>query len=180
MSFRWTDKGPSSQSYAFSNSHVWMWELDHVRAAKNWHFWTVVMEKILKSPLDCKEIKPVRPKGNQSWMFTETTDGETPILWPPDEKNWLIGKDSDSGKDWRQEEKETTEDEIVEWHHWLDGHEFEQALGVGDREAWRAAAHGVAKNQIWLRDWSELNWTHWQKIFANDVTDKVLVLKIKK
>ena len=102
-------------------------------AQKNWCFWTVVLEKTLKSPLDCKEIQPVNPKGNQSWIFIGRTDAEaeTPILWPPDAKNWLTGKDPDAGKDWRQEEKGTTEDEMVGWHHRLDGHEFEQAPGVG-------------------------------------------------
>ena len=178
------NKGPCSQSYVFSSSHVWMWELDNKErwAPKNWCFWTVVLEKTLESHLDCKEIWPVHPKGNQSWIFIGRTETEakTPILWPPDVKFWLTEKDTDAGQDWRQKEKGVTEDEMVGWYHWLDEHEFEQALGVGDREAWRAAAHGVAKNQIWLRDWSELNWTHWQKIFANDVTDKVLVLKIKK
>ena len=123
------DKGPYSQSYGFSSSHVWMWELDHKEgwAPKNWCFWTVVLEKRLESPLDCKEIKPVHPKGNQSWIFTERTDAEAeaPILWPPDAKNWLIGKDPDAGKDWRQEERWRTEDELVGWHHRLDGHEFE-------------------------------------------------------
>ena len=131
------DKGLSSQSYGFSSSHVWMWELDHKESwvVKNWCFWTVVLEKTLESPLDCKEIQPVHPKGNQSWVFIGKTDveAETPIFWPPDMKNWLTGKDSDAGKDWRQEEKVTTEDEMVGWHHWLNGHGFEQALGVGDR-----------------------------------------------
>ena len=110
-------------------------------------------------PLDCKEIQIVHPKGNQSWIFFGRTDVEVenPILWPPDVKNWLIGKDPDAGKGWRQEEKGTTEDEMVTWHHRLNGHEFEQALGVvDDREAWRAAVYGVAKSQIWLRDWTDL------------------------
>ena len=101
---------------------------------KNWCFWTVVLEKTLESPLDCKEIQPVRPKGDQSWIFIGRTDTEVEatILWPPDEKNWLIGKDPDAGKGWRQEEKGTTEDEMVGWHHWHDVHEFEQAPEVGD------------------------------------------------
>jgi len=109
-------------------------EFDHKEswAPKNWCFCTVVLEKTLESPLDCKEIQPVNPKGNQSWIFTGRTDAEVPILWPPDAKNWLIGKDSDAGIDWRQEEKGTIEDEMAGWHHWLDGHEFEQTLGVGD------------------------------------------------
>ena len=130
------NKGLSSQSYGFSSSHVWMWELRHKESwvLKNWCFWTVVLEKTFESPMDCKEIKPVNPKGNQSWIFIGRTDDETeaPMLWPPDPKNWLIGKDPDVWKDWRQEEKGMTEDEMVGWHHQLNGHEFEQALGVGD------------------------------------------------
>ena len=122
------NKGPSSQGYGFSSSHVWMWELDYKKswALKNWCFWTVVLEKTLESPLDCKEIQPVHPKGNQSWIFIGRTDAEaeTPILWPPDAKNWLIWRDPDSGKDWRQEEKGMMENEMVGWHHLLNGHEF--------------------------------------------------------
>ena len=122
-------KGPSSQGYGFSSSYVWMWELDYREswAPKNGCFWTVVLEKTLENPLDCKEIKPVNPKGNQSWIVigkTDVTEAETPILWPPDVKNWLIGNDTDAGKDWRQEEKGMTEDEMVLWHHRL-GDEFE-------------------------------------------------------
>ena len=128
-------KGPSSQSYDFSSSHVWMWELDHEKCwmPKNWCFWTVVLET-LESPLDCKEIKPVKPKGNQSWIFLGRTDAETetPILWTPDAKTWLIRKDPDAGTYWRQEEKGTTEDQMVGWHHQLNGHEFEQAPGDGE------------------------------------------------
>ena len=123
------NKGPSSQSYGFSSSHVWIWELDYKEswAPKNWWFWTVVLEKTLESPVDWKESQPVHPEGNQSWIFTRKTDAEaeTPILWPPDAKNWLIGKDPDAGKDWGQVEKGTTEDEMVGWHHRRDGHEFE-------------------------------------------------------
>ena len=123
-------KGPSSQSCGFSSSYVWVWELDHKEGwkPKNWCFWTVVLEKTLESPLDCKEMKPVSPKGNQPCIFFGRTDAEaeTPILWPPDAKNWLIGKDPDAGKDWRQEEKGTTEVKMVGWHHWLNRHEFEQ------------------------------------------------------
>ena len=122
-------KGPSSQGYGFSSSHVWMWDLDYKEswAPKNWCFWTVVLEKTHESPLDSKEIQPVHPKGNQSWMFIGRTDAkaETPILWPPDTESWLIGKDPDAGKDWRREEKGTTEDEMVGLHHWLHEHEFE-------------------------------------------------------
>ena len=111
-----------------------MWELDHIEGwvPKNWCFWTVVLEKILESSLDCKEINPVNLKGNRSWIFIERTDTEAPTLWPPDAKNWFIGKDRDAGKDWRQEEKGTTEDEMVGWHHWLSGHGFEQAPGDGE------------------------------------------------
>ena len=123
------NKGPPSQSYGFSRSHVWMWELDHKEswAPKNWCFWTVVLKKILESPLDCKEIQPVHPKVNKSWIFIGRTDAEaeTLIIWAPDAKSWLIGKDPDSGKDWRQEEKGMTEDLMVAWHHRLNGHEFD-------------------------------------------------------
>ena len=125
-----------------------MWELDHKQswAPKNWCFWTVVLEKTLESPLDCKEIKPVNPKGNQSWIFTGRTDveAETPILWPPHVKNWLIGKDPNSGKDWRREEKGTTEDEMVGWHHRCNVHEFEQAPGAGEGQ-W---------SLLWCSPWS--------------------------
>ena len=112
-----------SQSYGFSSSHVWMWKLDHKESwvPKNWCFWTVMLEKTLESPLDSMEMEPVNPKGNQSRIFIGRTDAsaEAPILWPPDVKNWLTGKDPDAGKDRRQEEKGTTEDEMVRWHHWL-------------------------------------------------------------
>ena len=129
------DKGWSSQNYGFSNSHVWMWELDHKESwvLKNWYVWTVVLEKALESPLDCKEIKPVHPKGNQSWIFIGRNDAEAPILWPPDVKTWLIRNDPDAGKDWRQEDKGISEDyEMVGWHHWLNEHKVEQAPGDGE------------------------------------------------
>ena len=127
------DKGPSSQGYGFSSNHVWMWELDHKEGwvLKNWCFWTVVLEKTLESPLDCKEIQPVHPKGSQSWIGRTDAEAEAPILWPSNVKSWLIRKDPDAGKDWRQE-KGTTEDRMVEWHHRLNGHEFGQALGDGE------------------------------------------------
>ena len=120
------NKGPCSQGYGFSRGHVWMWELDHKEswAPTNWCFWTVVLERTLESPLDSKEIKPVNPKENQPRIFIGRTDAEASILWPSDVKSQLIGKDPDAGKDWRRE-KGTTEDEMVGWHHWLDGHEFE-------------------------------------------------------
>ena len=121
-----------------SSSHVQMWELDHREgwAPKNWCFQIMVLEKTLESPLDCKEIKLVNPKGNQPWIFMRKTDAEAkaPILWPPDGKNWLIGKDPDAGKDWRQEEKGVTENEMVGWHLRLDGHEFEQTTGDGEEQ----------------------------------------------
>jgi len=130
------NKGPSSQSHGFSSSRVWMWELDYKEswAPKNWCFWTVVLEKTLESPLDCKELQPVHPKGNQSWIFTGRTDAEAeaPLFWPPDAKSWLIRKDPDAWKGLRQEEKGRTEDKMVGWHHWLDAHEFEQATGADD------------------------------------------------
>ena len=113
----------------FSSGHVWMWELDYKesRVLKNWHFWTVGLKKTLESPLDCKEIQPVHPKGDQSWVFIGRTDveAETPIIWLPDAKSWLIGKDPNAGEDWRQEEKGKTKDEMVGWHHQLNEHEFE-------------------------------------------------------
>ena len=122
------NKGPPSQGYGFSSSHIWIWKLDYKEswALKNWCFWTVVLEKPLESPLDCKEIQPVHPKGDQSWVFIGRTDveAETPIFWPPDAKSWLIWKDPDAGKDWGQEEKGTTEDEMVGWHHVANGHLF--------------------------------------------------------
>ena len=118
----------SSQGFGFSSGHVWMWKLDYKEGwvQKNWCFWTVVLEKTLESPLDCKEIQPVHPKGNRSWVFIVRTDvkTETPVFWPPDVKSWLIGKDPDVRKDWRQEDKGMTEDEMVRWHHRLNGHEF--------------------------------------------------------
>ena len=156
------DKCPSSQSPGFSSIHVWMWELDYKEswALKNWCFWTVVLEKTLESPLDCKEIQPVHSK-DQSWIFIGTTDAETetPVLWPPHAKSWLIGKDSDAGRGLGQEEKGTTEDEMAGWHHRLNGRESEWTLGVGDGQgAWRAAIHGVAKSRTRLSDRTELSW----------------------
>ena len=127
--YYFTNKGLSSQSYGFPSSHVWIWESDYKESwvPKNWYVCTVVLEKTLENPLDCKKIQPVHPKGDQSWVFIGRTDveAETPILWPPDVRNWLIGNDPDAGKDWRREEKGTTEDEMAGWHHRLDGHEFE-------------------------------------------------------
>ena len=130
------NKRPSTQSYGFSSSHVWMWELDCEEnwVLKNWWFWTVVLDKTLESPLDCKEIQPVYSKGDQSWVLFGSADSkvETPVLWSPHEKSWLIGKDSDAERNWRQEEKGMTEDEMAGWHHWLDGCEFAWTPRVGD------------------------------------------------
>ena len=158
------NKGPYNQSCGFSSSHVWMWELDHKEswARKSWCFWTVVLEKTLESHLDCKKIKPVNPKENQAWIFIGRTDAkaEAPILWSPDVKYWLTGEDPDSGKDWVQEEKGTTEDKMAGWHHWLEGRESEWTPElVMDREAWRAAIHGVAKSWTQLSYWSDLIWS---------------------
>ena len=154
-------RDPSSQSYGFSrSSHISrMWELAHKESwvLKNWCFWTVVLEKTLESPLDCKDIKPVNPKGNQLWIFIGRTDAEAPILWPPDAKSWLIGKYPDAGKDWGQE-KGTREDEMVEWHHQLDGHESEQAPGVGDVRGSLACCKSMALQRV-EHDWTELNWS---------------------
>ena len=146
----------------FSSSHVQMWELDHKEgwAPKNWCFQTVVLEETLENPLDSKEIKAVSPKGNQPWIFIGRTgaEAETPILWPPDAKSRLTGKDPDAGKDWGQEEKQETENEMVGWHHRLNRHESKWALGGSERwEEWHAAVHGVAKRQTWLSGWTSEN-----------------------
>ena len=154
------NKGPSSQGYSFPCGHVWMWELDYKESwgPKNWCFWTVVLEMPLESPVDYKEIQPVHSK-DQSWVFIGRTDveAETPILWPPDAKRWLIWKDLDAGKEWGQEEKGMTEYEMVGWHHQLDGHRFEWTLGVGDGQG------GLACCDSWgckeLDTTERLNWT---------------------
>ena len=151
-------KGPSSQSYGFSNSHSWMWELDHKESwvPKNWWFQTVVLKKILTSPLDSKENKPVNPKGNKPWIFIGRTDAEVPMLWPPDdradslEKTLMLGKiEGQRRRGWQ--------DEMVGWHHRLNGHEFEQTLGDGEGQgAWCAAVHRVTKSRTWLSNWSTM------------------------
>ena len=161
--YYFSNKGPSSQGYSFSSGHVWMWELDYKEswAQKNWCFWTVVFEKTPESPLDCEEIQPVHPKGDQSWVFIGRTgaEAETPVLWPPDAKGWLIWKDPHAGKYWGQEEKGTTEDEMVGWHQRLN-------LGVliNSGSWWWTGRPGmlwfmgVAKSQTLLSGWTDL-WT---------------------
>ena len=144
-----------------------MWELDHKESwvLKNWCFWTVVLEKTLESPLGCKKIQPVHPKGYQSWIFIGRTEAEaeTPIIWPPNVKNWLILKYSSAGKNWRQEEKGTTKDKMVGWHHRLNGHEFEEALGVGDGQGSLACCSPWGHKKSDTTEW--LNWTELGKFF---------------
>ena len=163
------NKGPSSQGYSFSSSHVWMWELDCKEswALKNWYFWTMVLEKTLESPLDWKEIQPVHSEGDQSWVFIGRTDAEaeTPILWPPDGKSWLVGRDPDAGRDWGQEEKGMTEDEMAEWHYRLDGCEFEWTPGVGDGQGGLACCDSYGHK---VSDTTEqLNWTESKRMKGN-------------
>ena len=160
MGITFVNRGPSSKSYGFSSGHVWMWELGYKesQALNNWCFWTVVLEKTLESPLDCKEIQPVHAK-DRSWVFFGRIDAkaETPVLWPSHAKSWLIGKDSDAGRDWEQEEKGTTEDEMAGWHHWLNGHQFKQVLGIGGGQG------SLAFCNPWDRKESDtterMNWT---------------------
>ena len=152
----------------FSSGHMWMWEVDHKESwvLKNWCFWIVVLEKTLESPLDSKEIQPVHPKENQSWIIIGRTDveAEAPILWPPDAKSWLIWKDPDAGRDWGQEEKGMTEDEMVGWHHRLNGYESEQAPGVGDGQG------GLACCNSWGRKESDTTeWLIWSDLMPHEI-----------
>ena len=156
------NKGPSSQGYGFSCGNERMWELDCEESwvSKNWCFWTVVLEKTLDSLLDCKEIQPVHSKGDHPWVFfgKNNAKAETPILWPPHVKSWLIGKDPDAGSDWVQEEKGTKEDEMAGWHHQLDGHEFEWTPGVGDGQGGLACCKFMGSQRV-RHDWAtELNY----------------------
>ena len=142
---------------------MWVLDCEESWAPKNWCFWTVVLEKTLVSPLDCKEIQPVHPKGDQSWVLFGRTDGkaETPVLWPPYGKIWLIGKDSDAGRDWGQKEKGTTEDEMAGWHHRLDGHAFGWILEVGDGQGGQACCDSWGRKESDTTErlnWTELNW----------------------
>ena len=153
-----------------------MWELDYKEswALKNWCFWTVVLEKTLESPLDWKKIKPVNPKGNQPWIIIWRTNAEAPILWPPDAKSWLTGKDPDAGKDWRQEEKGTTENKMVGWHHRFDGHEFEQALGVGDGQGSLVCCSPWSHKESDMIEW--LKWTDYSHVRKNWVEEALSMI----
>ena len=160
----YADKGPYSQGCGLSSSHVWMWELEYKESwvLKNWCFWTVVLEETLESALDCKEIQPVHPKGDQPWDFFGRNDAEaaTPVLWPPHVKSWLIGKDSDAGRDWGQEEKGMAEDEMTGWHHGLDGRESEWTPGVADGQTGRPGVLRLMGSQRVGHDWAtELKWS---------------------
>ena len=163
------NKGPSSQNYGFSNSHIWMWQLDSKEslAQKNWCFWSVVLEKTLVSPLDCKEIQPLHSEGEQPWDLFGGNDAEaeTPVLWPPHVKSWLIGKDSDAGKDMRQEEKGMTEDEMAGWHYWLDGCESEWTLGVGDRQGGLVCCNSWGCKESDMTE--RLNWTELKAVYCH-------------
>ena len=172
-------KGPSSQGYGFSIGHVWMWELDCEESwvPKNWCFWTVVLEKTLESLLNYKEIQLVHAKGDQSWVFIGRTDAkaETPIFWQPHVKSWFIGKDPDAGRDWGQEEKGTTEDEMPGWHHRLDEHEFEWTSGIGDGQGGLACCYswGLKKSDTTKR----LNWIDPRFVLAFHILSCVTLIK---
>ena len=157
----WPTKVHLSKGYGVSSSHVWMWKLDCEEswALKNWCFWTVVLEKTLECPLDCKKIQPVHSKGGQPWVFYGRNDAkaETPVLWPPHAKSWLIGKDSDAGKDCRQKEKGTTEDEMVGWHYQLNAHEFDFTPGVSDGQGGLACCDSRGHKELDTTE--QLNWT---------------------
>ena len=173
------------KAMVFSSGHVWMWELDCEEswAQKNWCFWTVVLEKTLESPLVCKEIQPVHSKGDQSWVYIGRTDAkaETPILWSPHVQSWLIGKDPDAGRDWGQEEKGTTEDEMAGCHHWIDGRESEWTPGVGDGQGDLACCNSWGCKELDTTErlkWTELN-KHQElySILCNGLYGKIMFIK---
>ena len=170
------NKCPSRQGYSFSSGHIWMWEVDYKESwvLKNRCFWTVVLEKTLESPWGCEEIQPIHPKGNQFLIFFERTDAETeiPILWPPDVESWLIGKDPDAGKDWRQDKKGMTEDEMVGWHHQLYGHGFGWTLGVDDGQGGLVCcSSGDRKESATTK---QLNWTELRQDLRLCISNKLL------
>ena len=172
------NKGPSTQGYGFSSGHVWIWEFNYkeIGAQKIWCFWIVVLVKTLVNPLDCKEIQQVHPKGDQSWVFTGRTDfeAETPILWPPDAKSWLIWKDPDAGKGWGQEETGMAEDEMVGWHCRLNGHGFGWTPGVGDGQGGLACcgSWGCKESNMTER----LNWTEPMYLYAWHILQSIIFL----
>ena len=171
------NKFPFGQGYGFSSGHVWMWELNCEESwvPKNWCFWTLVLEKTLESPLNCKEIQPeIHSKGNQSWVFIGRTDAkaETPILWPPDAKCWFIGKDSDALRDLRQEKKGMTEDGMAGWHHWLDGYEFEFTPGVGDGQRVLECCNSWGRKELDMTE--RLNWL----VYHTDMLHIYIYLKV--
>ena len=188
------NKGPSSQGYGFPSGHVWMWELDYKESwePRNSCFWTVVLTKTLESSLDCKAIQPVHPKGDQSWVFIGRTDveAETPIIWAPDVKSWLIWKDLDAGK-YLYEEKGTTEDEMVGWHHWLNGHGFGWTLGVGNRQEglvccsrWSCKKLDMTERLNWTESYLEELWVYlfyyWETRLLSTVFLKIILLLHRK
>ena len=179
--YYFANKDPSSQGYDFSSGHVWVWELgcEESWVPKNWCFWIVVLEKTLESPLDCKEIQPIHPKGDQSWVYIGRTDAEaeTPILWPPDMKSWLTGKGPDAGRDWGQEEKGTTEDELAGWHHRLDAREFGWTPGVGNGQGSLACYDSWGCKESDTTEW--LNWTE-LNIYCHRQDNKEVWIKIKR
>ena len=173
-------QSPSSQGYGFSSGHVWMWELDCEEswAPKNWCFWTVVLEKTLQSPLDCKEIQPVHSEGDQPWDFFGRNDAkaEAPVLWPPHAKSWLIGKDPDAGRGWGQEEKGTTQDETAGWHHGLDGRGSEWTLGAGDGQGGLACCDSWGGKESNTTE--QLNWA--DGLYNNNKEKKTLNIRNKR
>ena len=163
-----TNKGLCSQRYGFSSSHVWMWQLNYKESwvPKNWCFWTVVLDKTLKSPLGSKEMQPVHPQGNQYWMFIGRTDAEaeTPVHWPPDARSQLIKKVPDTQKDWRQEEKGMTENEMLGWHHRLNGHEFEQAPGDGEGQGGLVCCSPWGPKELDMTEWWTTTLENWRPL----------------